>query len=259
MTNEEMVIQYQSGNKQALEQLLEANKGFIHKVSMKLYSGKDNAVDQEDLLQECRIGMIKAADRYKSDMANNFLTYAYYWMYQGMYRFMYPKKNMINSRLKFVSLNVPIGEDGEQELSDTLGQEDEEFCSIEESIYHQELNQELRQAIDDNLSEKQREVIYMRYGFNGTIYTLEQTGEHMGFTGARAREVERESLRKLRSSRWGRMRRAENTIERISKHEGSLSFEAMAKKSDEEAQKRIDQLKKQIEKYGIDEYARRFG
>ena len=44
MTNEEMVIQYQGGNKQALEQLLEANKGFIHKVSMKLYIGKDNAV-----------------------------------------------------------------------------------------------------------------------------------------------------------------------------------------------------------------------
>ena len=209
MTNEEMVIQYQGGNKQALEQLLEANKGFIHKVSMKLYLGKDNAVDQEDLLQECRIGMIKAADRYKSDMANNFLTYAYYWMYQGMYRFMYPKRSMVNSRLKFVSLNVPISEDGETELSDTLGQEDEEFCSVEDSIYHQELNQEIRQAMNDTLSEKQRQVIFMRYGFNGTIYTLEQTGEHMGFTGARAREVERESLRKLRSSRWGRIRMAE--------------------------------------------------
>ena len=63
---------------------------------------------------------------------------------------------MVNYRFKCVSLNVPLGEDGEQELSDTLGQDDEEFCSIEDSIYHQELNQELYQAMNDNLSEKQQ-------------------------------------------------------------------------------------------------------
>ena len=213
MTNEELVKLYQEGDKQALEMLLEVNKGFIYKVSVKMYTGKDNAIDHDDLLQECRIGMIKAADKYKSDMAANFLTYAYYWMYQFMYRFMYPKRNMVNSRLKFISLNVQIGESEDIELGDTLGEEDEEFCSVEDSIYHQELNRELRQAMNDNLNEKEMNVIYLRYGFDSDICTLEQTGEKLGFSRARAWELERQSLRRLRSSRWGRMKRLENRQE----------------------------------------------
>lgn len=213
MTNEELVKLYQEGDKQALETLLEVNRGFIYKVSLKMYTGKDNAVDHDDLLQECRIGMIKAADKYKSDMGIKFLTYAYYLVYRGMYRFMYPKRNMVNSTLKFISLNVQIGESEDSELGDTLGEEDEEFCSVEDSIYHQELNRELRQAMNDNLNEKEMNVIFLRYGFNGNICTLEQTGVKLGFSGARARELERQSLRRLRSSRWGRIKSLEKRQE----------------------------------------------
>lgn len=213
MTNEEMVIQYQGGNKQALEQLLEANKGFIHKVSMKLYSDKDNAVSQEDLLQECRIGMIKAADRYKSDMANNFLTYAYYWMYQGMYRFMYPKRSMVNSRLKFVSLNVKVGDEEETELGDMLADDKDEFCNIEDSIYHQELNSEIQQLIEDNLTPQQRQVIYLRYGFNCNIHTFQEIGESLGVTSQRIKQIEAKSMRTLRTTRWAGKRIDEHNEE----------------------------------------------
>lgn len=215
MTNEELVKLYQAGDKQALETLLEVNRGFIYKVSLKVYTGKDNAIDHDDLLQECRIGMIKAADKYKSNMAANFITYAYYWMYQGMYRLMYPKRSMVNSTLKFVSLNVPIGQDEEMELGDILGQDDEELCSVEDSIYHQELNQELHQAMNDYLNEKEMNVIFLRYGFDCDICTLEQTGEKLGFSGARVRELERQSIRRLRSSRWGRMKCLERRREYI--------------------------------------------
>lgn len=215
MTNEELVKLYQEGDKHTLETLLEANKGFIYKVSMKFFTGHDNSIDQDDLIQEGRIGMIKAADKYKIGMETSFTSYAYYWVYQTMYRFMYPKRNMINSKLRFVSLNVPVGEDGETELGDVLADGKDEFCSVEESIYHQELNRELRQAMNDNLNEEEMNVIFLRYGFNSNICTLEQTGEKLGFSCARARELERQSLRRLRSSRWGRMRMSERKKERL--------------------------------------------
>lgn len=213
MTNEELVKSYQCGDSKALEKLIEVNKGFIYKVSMKFYTGRDQAIDQEDLLQEGRIGLIVAAEKYDINGDVPFASYAYYWIYQKMHRFMYPKRNMVNSTLKFVSLNTPIGEDGEMELGDILGEDQKEFCSVEESVYHQQLNEELHQAMNENLNEQQKKVIFMRYGFNCRIHTLEQTGEVIGVTKQRVKSIEDKSMRLIRTSRWGRMKIIEKKIE----------------------------------------------
>lgn len=213
MTNEELVKLYQEGEQSALEKLIEVNKGFIYKVSMKIYTGRDQAIDQEDLLQEGRIGLIVAAEKYDITGDVQFVSYAYYWIYQKMYRFMYPKTSMVNSKLKFVSLNTPIGENGEMELGDMLGEEQEEFCSVEESVYHRQLNEELHQAMNENLNVQQRQVIFMRYGFNCGIHTLEQVGKTLGVTRERVRAVESKAMRLIRTSRWGRMKIQERKIE----------------------------------------------
>ncbi len=213
MTNEELVQLYQDGDKRALERLLEANKGLVYKVSMKFYTERDNAIDQDDLVQEGRIGLIVAAEKYDINGDVPFASYAYYWIYQKMYRFMYPKRSMVNNNLKFVSLNTPIGEDGEMELGDTLGEEQEEFCSVEESVYHQQLNEELHQAMDENLNEQQRQVLFMRYGLNCRVHTLEQAGEVIGVTKQRVKSIEDKSMRLIRASRWGRMKMLEKKIE----------------------------------------------
>ena len=106
----------------------------------------------------------------------------------------------------------------------------------------------------------------MRYGFNGTVCTLDQTGERLEFTGARTRELERQSLRKLRSSRWGRLKHLENRQEQESRnfchhkvaskesqsYESGISIWDIIKKSDEEFKKRIERMKKLIAQYGID-------
>lgn len=242
MTNEEMVIQYQGGNKQALEQLLEANKGFIHKVARKFYIGRDHAIDQDDLIQEGRIGMIKAANKYKIDMDANFLSYAYYWIYQSIHRFMYPSRAKRESELKFVSLNVPVGDEGETELGDILVDAADELCGVEESIYHQELNKEIHAAINEVLNEQQKQVIFMRYGFNCNIHTLEQIGEVLGVTKERIRQVEVKSLRRLRTSKWGRIRMTEYNAE----------YEKRAAREDEQRNKRMKEYQNRWDQFKME-------
>ena len=249
MTNEELVQLYQDGDKRALERLLEANKGLVYKVSMKFYTESDNAIDQDDLIQEGRIGLIVAAQKYDINGDVPFASYAYYWIYQKMHRFVYPKRNMVNSTLKFVSLNTPIGEDGEMELGDTLGEEQKEFCSVEESVYHQQLKEELGVAISDLLNQQQRKVIFMRYGFDCNIHTLEQAGEALGVTKERVRQVEAKSLRLLRTSKWGRMRHLEFRIEH-GRNASKLTIQEENDRRKEEQEKAYNWGTRLVEQYG---------
>lgn len=254
VTNEELVELYQGGDSGALEKLIEANKGFIYKVSMKFFTGNDQAIDQEDLLQEGRIGLIVAAEKYNVNGEVPFVSYAYYWIYQKMHRFMYPKLNMVKSTLKFVSLNTPIGEDGEMELGDMLGEEQEEFCGVEESVYNQELKEELGVAISEVLNQQQKQVVFMRYGFDCNIHTLEQAGKVLGVTKERVRQVEVKSLRLLRNSKWGRMRHLEFRVEYGSKFSRLTIQEENARRK-EEQEKEYNYGTKMVEQYGgIDGY-----
>nr|WP_277145334.1 hypothetical protein [Clostridium perfringens] len=52
MTNEELVVLYQHGDKKALDKLLENNDKLIYKVASKFYSDKTSSIEFDDLLQE---------------------------------------------------------------------------------------------------------------------------------------------------------------------------------------------------------------
>ncbi|KAB3534418.1 sigma-70 family RNA polymerase sigma factor [Alkaliphilus pronyensis] len=65
MTNEELVVDYQNGNQEALDQLITQNKGLVH-YFVKRYCGfcKQSFVDEDDLVQEGYIGLMNAAKKF---------------------------------------------------------------------------------------------------------------------------------------------------------------------------------------------------
>lgn len=67
MSNEELVKLYQEGNKEALKELIEQNRGIIFKMANKFYIGQTNSISVEDLEQEGYIGLMIAAQKYKFD------------------------------------------------------------------------------------------------------------------------------------------------------------------------------------------------
>ena len=96
------------------------------------------------------------------------------------------------------SLDAPINL--EKEESETFG----DFIAdtdqnIEEIAEQKELEELILQCLD-NLTDKEKSVIKMRFGFNGEEpMTLEAVGNQLGVTRERIRQIEAKSIRKLRN------------------------------------------------------------
>jgi RNA polymerase primary sigma factor len=96
-----------------------------------------------------------------------------------------------------VSLQAPVGED--TELGDLLEQAEEQspLDQVEDAM----LRDEIGEAVMHVLDQRERQVIALRYGLgNGHAMSLRDVGKAMGLSGERVRLIEREALRKLRSS-----------------------------------------------------------
>jgi len=95
-----------------------------------------------------------------------------------------------------VSLESPIGQDGDAFLGDFI--EDETQPAPLEIASQQLLRQQLEEALS-RLTERERRIIILRYGLeDGQFRTLEEVGREFGITRERIRQIEAKALRKLR-------------------------------------------------------------
>lgn len=96
-----------------------------------------------------------------------------------------------------ISLETPVGEDGEHTLGDFL--QDDELPTPAEFASQQLLRHDLARALE-HLNERERRIIDLRYGLaDGQRRTLEEVGRVLGMTRERARQIEAEALRHLRA------------------------------------------------------------
>ncbi|GAC1366405.1 MAG: hypothetical protein PVSMB5_32520 [Ktedonobacteraceae bacterium] len=96
-----------------------------------------------------------------------------------------------------VSLELPVGEDEEQELGDVLA--DNESASPEELATTQTLKDEVQRVLESVLTPREQLVLQLRFGLgNGQAHPLEQVGRELGITRERVRQIEAGALAKLR-------------------------------------------------------------
>jgi len=95
-----------------------------------------------------------------------------------------------------VSLNQEVGSDGDGELGDLFANERsiDPADEAEDSIRHQSV----RRAVQA-LPERQRRVLELRFGFEGEAQSLEAIGRELGLTRERVRQLESDSLYRLKS------------------------------------------------------------
>jgi len=95
-----------------------------------------------------------------------------------------------------VSLDMPVGSDEEAPLGDFI--EDSESTSAEAQVVagfmHEDINKVLR-----TLDEREQSVVRLRYGLDdGRPRTLDEIGRVFGISRERVRQIERDSMAKLR-------------------------------------------------------------
>jgi RNA polymerase primary sigma factor len=95
-----------------------------------------------------------------------------------------------------VSLETPIGEEEDSQLGDFL--EDTLVVGPSEAAGHALLQEGLNRVLDE-LSERERKVVELRFGLlDGHARTLEEVGREFGVTRERIRQIESKTLNKLR-------------------------------------------------------------
>ncbi|MGM0380485.1 MAG: sigma-70 family RNA polymerase sigma factor [bacterium] len=100
------------------------------------------------------------------------------------------------------SLEAPVGDEDDAQLKDLIEAEDSRDAELdlEENL----MKQRLWEAIDTELSEKERIVFIHRYGLQGKKeHTLEEVGEILDLTRERIRQIQKKALEKVRESPYG--------------------------------------------------------
>jgi RNA polymerase primary sigma factor len=101
-----------------------------------------------------------------------------------------------------VSLEAPVGQDGDAFLGDFI--EDESMPQPLELASQQLLRNQIGDALD-KLTERERRIIVLRFGLeDGRFRTLEEVGREFGITRERIRQIEAKALRKLRHPTYSR-------------------------------------------------------
>jgi len=109
---------------------------------------------------------------------------------------------LLSSNQNILSLNQPVDQDGDAEFGDLL--EQYVIPGTDEELLRQSFEEALRRALGE-LSEKERRVISMRFGLDDDQpLTLREIGERLGISRERVRQIESQSLNKLRRSSHAR-------------------------------------------------------
>lgn len=97
-----------------------------------------------------------------------------------------------------VSLETPVGDEEDSNLEDFI--EDTQEPTPEEAVAALVQKEEVQEMLS-TLTEKEQKILRLRYGLeDGNVHTLEETGQILGVTRERIRQLESRALEKLRKS-----------------------------------------------------------
>ena len=106
-------------------------------------------------------------------------------------------KNILSYLQNPVSLETPVGEDGENNLGDMV--EDKASPTPEEAMNLLVQKEEVSELLNA-LNDREKQVIRLRYGLeDGKTHTLEEIGEELKVTRERVRQIESRAMEKLRN------------------------------------------------------------
>ena len=187
----EAIAALELGDDAARARLIEHNLRLVVYIARRF---ENTAVNIEDLISIGAIGLIKAVNTFKSSKTVKLATYASRCIENEI--LMYLRKN--SSSRGDVSIDEPLNTDydgNELLLSDILGTDADEVIRPLEDDADREM---LMRAID-TLSEREKNIILLRYGFVGGVeYTQKEVAALLGISQSYISRLEKRIIAQLR-------------------------------------------------------------
>jgi RNA polymerase primary sigma factor len=97
---------------------------------------------------------------------------------------------------RYISLDAPLGQDGEGSMYDVLFSED--ASSPDKKLLTDSLKKEIERALN-TLTQREANIITLYFGLSGKhVHTLEEIGEKYNLTRERVRQIKEKAIRRLK-------------------------------------------------------------
>ena len=177
--------------KEAREILIERNLRLVAHIAKK-YQNVDE--DMEDLISIGTIGLIKAIDSFDAGKGK-LSTYASRCIDNELLMLLRAKKKTSRE----VSLYEPIGTDREGNEISLLDVIEQDQVDVIDRMEVEDKLHRLKGMITDRLSDREREIILMRYGLlSGQEITQREIGHRLGISRSYVSRIEKRALEKLK-------------------------------------------------------------
>ena len=183
---------YKEGDLEAKNILIEKNMRLVAHM-VKKYVTNDRNI--EDLLSVGTIGLIKAVNTFNSSKSCRLATYAAKCIDNELLMMLRSEKR----KAREVSIYEPIGTDKEgNEISLIEIVKADDVDVVEEYVLRQNISK-VFQYIDELLTEREREIIILRYGLYGhDEITQRELAMKLNISRSYVSRIEKKALRKLR-------------------------------------------------------------
>lgn len=175
-----------AGNKKAKEILISHNLRLVAHI-VKKYS---STYEADDLISVGSIGLIKAINTFKYGKNTQFSTYASRCIENEILMLLRVNKKHV----QVMSLNESLGKDkdgNEISIMDVVPNEENVLDSVENNI----LTEKLLAIIKKVLSEREYQIICMRYGLNGTAaYTQREIAKKLDISRSYISRLEKKAV-----------------------------------------------------------------
>ena len=188
---------YQAGDMDAKNILVEKNLRLVaHIVKKYAASGRD----MDELIAIGIVGLVKAVNMFKAEKGSRLGTYAARCIDNELLMMLRTERKLNRE----ISLYEPIGTDKEgNEISFIDVVEDTSENVVDRMVLSERI-QKMYRAIEDVLSDREREIIYRRYGLMGIPETTQrEIGRSLGISRSYVSRIEKKALEKLRSHMTG--------------------------------------------------------
>ena len=179
------------GDEAVRQVLIERNLRLVGYIARRF---ENTGVNIEDLISIGTIGLIKAVGTYRSDKNIKLATYASRCIENEILMFL--RKN--SSQRNEVSLDEPLNTDwdgNELLLSDVLGTDPDTVMRPIEA----DVDRQLLDAALEKLSEREREIIVLRFGLRGRReQTQKEVADHLGISQSYISRLEKRIIDRLK-------------------------------------------------------------